>query len=90
MSAQVALKLEDGDLRLRRVLALADAMLVKKGRPGALPEQDLRDAGLSSLDSVNLMLAVEGEFDLFIPQGEMTPQNFRCAAAIVRLIDRLV
>ena len=49
----------------------------------------LRDAGLSSLDTVNLMLAVEGEFDLFIPQGEMTPENFHSAARIAALLERL-
>ena len=45
--------------------------------------------GLSSLDTVNLMLAVEGEFDLFLPQVEMTPENFRSVLAIATLVDRL-
>ena len=86
MSAQ-AVSIEADSLA--RVLALVDAMLARKGKPAAAPEQDLRGAGLSSLDTVNLMLAVEGEFDLFIPQPEMTPENFRSAADIARLIDRL-
>jgi acyl carrier protein len=35
---------------------------------------------------VNLMLAVEGEFDLFIPEPQMIPENFRSVAAIEALI----
>ncbi len=50
------------------------------------PSQDLRDAGLTSLDLVNLMLAVEAEFDVEIPQADMTPENFRSIDAIDALI----
>jgi acyl carrier protein len=89
MSAQAAVKPETGGT-VGRVLALVDAMLAKKGRPGAGRDQDLREAGLSSLDTMNLMLAVEGEFDLFIPQAEMTPENFRTVEAIADLLDRLL
>jgi acyl carrier protein len=38
---------------------------------------------------VNLMLAVEAEFDLKIPDREMTPSNFRSIACIVRLVHDL-
>lgn len=71
------------------VLALIGPVLARKGRPAAAPDQDLREAGLSSLDTVNLMLALEGEFDLFIPQGDMTPENFRTARTIAELIARV-
>jgi acyl carrier protein len=57
-------------------------------RPSHLGD-DLRQAGLSSLDMVNLMLAVEAEFDLKIPEAEMTPQNFRSLAAIEALVVAL-
>ena len=89
MSAQAAVKQEGREDRALRVLALVNAVLAKKGRPAAGPGQDLREAGLSSLDTVNLMLAVEGEFDLFIPQADMTPEAFRTADAIAALVDRL-
>jgi acyl carrier protein len=49
-------------------------------------DDDLSTSGLSSLDIVNLMLSVETEFDIKIPDREMTPANFR---SIVR-IDALV
>ena len=89
MAAMAALQTSRETSRAARVLALVDAMLAKKGRPGAGPDQPLRDAGLSSLDTVNLILAVEGEFDLFIPQGEMTPENFHSVDRIAALLDRL-
>ena len=90
MSAQQAVRSDAARSRLERVLALAGAMLAKKARPPAEPDADLRAAGLSSLDAVNLMLAVEGEFDLFFPPGEMTPENFRSARTIAALLDRLL
>jgi acyl carrier protein len=61
-------------------------------RLGARPKltgDDLRKVGLSSLDMVNLMLAVEAEFDLKIPEAEMTPQNFRSLSAIDALVTAL-
>src|SRR5262245_51402567 len=51
-----------------------------------LPDDDLREAGLNSLDMVNLMLAVEAEFDLKIPDADMTLGNFRTIAAIEALV----
>jgi acyl carrier protein len=49
----------------------------------------LVDIGLSSIDLVNLMLAVEAEFDLTIPQSELTVENFRSITTIINLLDRL-
>ena len=52
-------------------------------------DDDLREIGLSSLDMVNLMLAVEAEFDLKIPESDMTPQNFRSISRIENLVATL-
>lgn len=68
------------------VRQILERRAVKK--PATLGD-DLRAIGLSSLDMVNLMLAVEAEFDLKIPEGEMTPQNFRSIAAIDALVTTL-
>jgi len=74
-----------------RIAALAERMLEKRGVAGAISlDQNLKDAGLTSLDMVNLMLAVEGEFDIFIPQDQMTPENFRSIATIQALVDGLL
>ena len=53
-------------------------------------DEDLRDAGLNSLDMVNLMLAVEAEFDLKIPDADMTLRNFRSIDAIDALVSSLL
>jgi acyl carrier protein len=53
------------------------------------PDQSLQDFGLKSLDMVTLMLAVEAEFDVEIPQHEMTPENFQSVAAIRKLVASL-
>jgi acyl carrier protein len=39
---------------------------------------------------VNLMLAVEGEFDLKISDQDMTPSNFRSIARIEALVGALM
>ncbi len=51
-------------------------------------EQQLSDLGISSLKMVNLMLAVELEFDIAIPQSDITPENFHSVAAIQSLVVR--
>jgi acyl carrier protein len=50
---------------------------------------DLHDQGLSSIGLVNLMLSVEEEFDIKVPEFEMTPANFRTIARIVELVREL-
>jgi acyl carrier protein len=37
---------------------------------------------------VNLMLAVEIEFDIAIPQSDITPENFHSLASIEALVSR--
>jgi acyl carrier protein len=57
--------------------------------PNPFPiEQQLSELGVSSLKMVNLMLAVELEFDIAIPQSEITPENFHSVAAIHALVVR--
>jgi acyl carrier protein len=74
-----------------QIAAIVDALLArKKVRPGVGADEDLHDRGLTSLDMVNLMLAVEDAFDIEIPQREMTPDNFRSIAAVEQLVGRLV
>jgi len=53
-------------------------------------DDDLKESGLTSLDMVNLMLAVECECEIVIPTSAMTPDNFRTIAAIEMLVDSLL
>jgi acyl carrier protein len=71
-----------------RITAIAWRMLTRRGVP-AIPGSgdNLREAGLTSLDMVNLVLAIEAEFDIEIPQSAMTPDNFDTVAAIVALVS---
>ena len=52
-------------------------------------DEDLRLAGLSSLDMVSLVLSVEAELDVMVPEPSITPSNFRSIASIGRLVNSL-
>ena len=54
------------------------------------PESRLVDIGLSSMDMVALMLKVEAEFDLTLPQPEITPENFQSVKTLeVMILNQL-
>jgi acyl carrier protein len=73
-----------------RVAELVRRLLAKRGIERAVGDNDdLAESGLSSLDLVNLMLAVESEFDLKIPERDMRPANFRSLARIEALVASL-
>src|SRR6516165_1260165 len=74
-----------------RITALINRMLSERslGFP-AFPDDDLRSLGLSSLDMVNLVLAVESEFDVSIPDADITPSRFRSIATIAALVTSLL
>ena len=50
---------------------------------------DLREAGLTSISAVRLMLEIEAAFDIAIPDGDLTPENFATLNSIERLVERL-
>jgi acyl carrier protein len=81
----------DAPLPLRpRLLALIGQIL-DKGDGAALPvDARLSELGMSSIKMVNLMLAVEAEFDLSIPQNEITPDTFRSVTSIEAMLGRLL
>ena len=75
----------------QRVTELVRQILAKRAIDRAVgDDDDLGETGLSSLDMVNLMLAVETEFDLKIPERDMRPANFRTIARIEALVVGLV
>jgi acyl carrier protein len=70
-----------------RLLALVKSILKQNAIAADLePATLLVDVGLTSMDMVNLMLAVEAEFDFTIPQGDITPENFQSVATLERLV----
>jgi acyl carrier protein len=52
-------------------------------------QEDLREVGLTSLDMVNLVLAVEVALAVSIPETDITPANFRSVATIEALVAGL-
>jgi acyl carrier protein len=70
-----------------RIDGIVQVLLVKRGVTVTLDaEGDLIDAGLTSIDMVNLMLAIEDEFDIEVPSTQMKPENFRNMGAIQALV----
>jgi acyl carrier protein len=53
-------------------------------------DEDLRGLGLSSLDMVNLVLSVETEFNVTIPEVDITPKRFRSISTISDLVSGLL
>jgi len=52
-------------------------------------EDDLREIGLTSLDMVELVLSVESELGVSIPEVAITPVNFRSISSIDALVKSL-
>jgi acyl carrier protein len=74
-----------------RLLRLVGQILGKPDSAATLPiDGRLSDLGMSSIKMVNLMLAVEVEFDVSIPQQDITPDNFRSVASVEALVARLL
>jgi acyl carrier protein len=70
-----------------RILALVKSILERNAIAAEVtPESLLVDVGLTSMDMVNLMLGVEAEFDLTIPQSEITPENFQSVKTLQLVI----
>jgi acyl carrier protein len=53
------------------------------------PDENLVELGLTSMDMVNLLLAVEAEFDLTVPGTNLNPAHFRSITGIERLVTEL-
>jgi len=70
-----------------KLLALVKSILAQNAIHAQLdPTTLLVDVGLTSMDMVSLMLAVEAEFDFTIPQAEITPENFQSVDTLNRLV----
>jgi len=79
----------DGTMTATRpqVAEIVKGLLAKRAVTGAVEvTHNLQDSGLTSLDMVNLMLAIEAEFDIEIPGSMMKPENFRSIQAIDALV----
>jgi acyl carrier protein len=76
----------DSEIR-GRLLALVTTILRESSIVvDVAPGSRLFDTGLTSMDMVKLMLEIEAEFDLTIPQADITPKNFETVDTIERMI----
>jgi acyl carrier protein len=70
-----------------RVLNIVRQILARRSAIQALwVDDDLHQIGLTSLEMVNLMLTIEAAFDVQIPEGDMTPANFRSVSKICAIV----
>jgi acyl carrier protein len=77
-------------LPVERITVAVRRLLADRGVTRSFTAQeDLREVGLTSLDMVNLVLAVEAELAVGIPEAEITPANFRSVATIEALVTSL-
>ena len=76
----------DTELR-NRIIKLVKGILEQNSLTADItPQAKLVDAGLTSMDMVNLMLGVEAEFDFTIPQSAITPENFQSVETLERMV----
>lgn len=72
------------------VSSVISGVLHAQGGPSVTPGESLRDAGVTSLQLVNIMLALEDAFGLTFPKDKLTPRNFRSIETIEALVSGLL
>jgi acyl carrier protein len=75
-------------------LAAIRAILAQHGRLAGdvhrlAPDNDLYDAGLTSLATVNVMLALENHFDIEFPDAMLSRKTFASLEAIAEAVAEL-
>jgi acyl carrier protein len=74
-----------------RIVTVVQSLFKQRSIIGPIHAEDnLIEFGLTSLDTVKLVLLVEDEFDLTLPISDITPANFRSIATISQLVARLL
>jgi acyl carrier protein len=80
-----------GDTPERRVVVVVQRVLAERSvHHTVAAEDDLREAGLTSLDMISLVLLLEAEFGFLIPETSIMPANFRSVSAITSLVTALL
>jgi acyl carrier protein len=53
-------------------------------------DDNLYELGLTSLTTVNIMLAIEDEFDIEFPDSKLTRQTFDSISSLVETVEELL
>jgi acyl carrier protein len=83
----------DGKLvsTLESIRGLVAGILARRSCATVFSDEDtLAEIGIASIDMVTLLLAVESEFNIEVPQGEITPEVFRSVTTIDAMVWRLL
>jgi acyl carrier protein len=83
---RIGMQSADSEIGSRLTALVRDILAQNSITAAVAPDALLVDIGLTSMDMVNLMLAVEAEFDFTIPQEQITPENFRSVQTLERLV----
>lgn len=74
-----------------RLIAIVRQLLGSAAATSPMPiDARFSELGLNSIKMVSLMLAIETEFVLAIPQDDITPENFTSIATVESMIDRIL
>ena len=74
-----------------RLIAIVRQILGPGAASSPMPiDARFSELGLNSIKMVSLMLAIETEFELAIPQDDITPENFTSIATVESMIDRIL
>lgn len=74
-----------------RLIAIVRQILGPAAACSPMPiDARFSELGLNSIKMVSLMLAIETEFELAIPQDDITPENFTSIATVESMIDRIL
>ena len=74
-----------------RIIGLVERILERPAGAAPLPVMArLNELGMSSMKMISLMLDIEAEFDLSIPQTQITPENFDSIASVEALVVKLL
>jgi acyl carrier protein len=76
------------ELRVTKVVqrVLAERSITRSLRP----DDDLAGVGLTSIDMISLVLSLEAEFNLTIPERDIRPASFRSVSAISAMLTELI
>jgi acyl carrier protein len=58
------------------------------GAAGLGPTTRLADAGLDSMAIMQLLLLIEGRFGLWLPEEDLTHENFACIRSLALAVSR--
>ncbi len=80
--------MNDIESRVRAVLA--EHGRLSKDAAALAPEEDLQQAGMTSHANVNVMLGLEGEFDIEFPDHMLSRAVFQSIASISAAVQQLL